>query len=97
MSLSDGQVTRLPYDPKSRPIRRLVLQIRSETRVYGDTTVYTKTETKRGLAGVREWTEVYIALGGETPLNVSACDGRNCVQPALSPDGRSVVYVKTSD
>jgi Tol biopolymer transport system component len=28
------------------------------------------------------------------PQNVSGCDGVNCGQPALSPDGRRVAFVK---
>ena len=74
--------------------RTLLAQIRGQERLYGDTVVYTKTETKRGLSRAIEWTDVYIKRGSEAPLNVSACDGVNCVQPSLSPDRRSVVFVK---
>jgi hypothetical protein len=97
VSLSTGTVTPLPYDPTSRESRRLLAQIRSDVRVYGETTVYTRSETKRGLAGLREWTDVYLDRGSEMPVNVSGCDGRDCVQPALSPDGRRVVYVKAKE
>jgi hypothetical protein len=97
VSLSGGPTTPLPYDAESDATQRVVSQIRSQVRVYGGTTVYTREETKRGLAGVREWTDVYVARGGAMPENVSACDGDDCVEPALSPDGQRVAYVKTQD
>ena len=28
------------------------------------------------------------------PQNLSACDGVNCGQPSLSPDGRRIAFVK---
>jgi Tol biopolymer transport system component len=62
--------------------------------VYGDTRVYTETESKRGLSRNIEWTDVYLRRSNAAPLNVSTCDGVNCIQPALSPDGRSVAFVK---
>ena len=94
VSLKSGRMTPLPYDAKSEDQRRMVAQVRAEDRVYGDTSIYTKTETKRGLSRNTEWTDVYIKRGSAAPLNISQCDGLNCAQPALSPDGRSVAYVK---
>jgi hypothetical protein len=73
----------------------MVAQVRAQDRVYGDTTVYTKTETKRGLSRNIEWMDVYIRRGSGEPQNISGCDGVSCVQPALSPDRRSVAYVRT--
>jgi hypothetical protein len=95
VSLKSGRITPLPYDPKSDGQRRMVAQVRAQDRVYGDTTVYTKTETKRGLSRNIEWMDVYIRRGNGEPQNISGCDGVSCVQPALSPDRRSVAYVKT--
>jgi len=94
LALTTGKLTPLPSGP-SEDERVLVAQIRGQERTYGDTVVYTKTETKRGLSRPIEWTDVYVKRGGEAPLNVSACDGVNCVEPALSPDRHSVVFVKT--
>ena len=68
-----------------------------QNRTYGETTVYTKTETKPGLSRPIEWTDVFLTRGAASPQNVSACDGVNCVQPSLSPDGRSVAFVKLQD
>lgn len=94
MSLKRGALTPLPYDPKADDERRMVAQIRSQDRIYGDTTVYTKTESKQGLSRKIEWTDVYIQRGTMPPQNISACDGVSCVQPSLSPDGQTVAFVR---
>jgi hypothetical protein len=94
VSLKTGRVTPLPYDPKSDDQRRMLAQIRVQDRVYGDTSVYTRTESKRGLSRNLEWTDVYLRRGNAAPQNISTCDGVSCVQPALSPDGRSVAFVR---
>jgi Tol biopolymer transport system component len=54
-----------------------------------------KTESKRGLSRTLEWTDVYLRRGCGTPQNVSACDGINWGEPALSPDGARVAFVKS--
>ncbi|HEX2457949.1 MAG TPA: hypothetical protein VHI99_29905 [Vicinamibacterales bacterium] len=95
LALKNGTLTPLPHDGQSEDERTLVAQIRGQDRSYGDTSVYTRTETKRGLSRTIEWTDVFVKRGSDAPQNVSACDGVNCVQPSLSPDRRSVVFVKT--
>jgi hypothetical protein len=95
LSLTTGKVVLLPYDAASKAERNIVAQIRGQKRVYGDTTLYVKTEAKSDLAGTIEWTEIYFHRGTLEPQNVSACDGVSCVHPALSPDGRRVAFVKS--
>jgi hypothetical protein len=94
LSLTNGKVTPLPYQASSTEHSGMLAQIRSQERVYGTTRVYVRTESKQGLARVIEWTDVYLRRGDETPRNVSGCDGVSCAQPALSPDGRRVAFVK---
>jgi hypothetical protein len=94
LSLKTGSVVRLPYDPTSVQQQRMLAQIRGHDRVYGTISVYVKSENKRGLARTIEWTDVYVRRGDAAPQNVSGCDGVSCGQPALSPDGRRVVFVK---
>jgi hypothetical protein len=96
-SLSSGKITPLPYDAKSKEEERILTQIRGQDRVYGVVRLYTATESKRGLARNVEWTDVYLRRANATPQNVSTCDGVNCIQPALSPDGQSVAFVKASE
>jgi hypothetical protein len=72
-------------------------EIRGQERDYGTTTLYLKTESKQGLSRTAEWTDVWLRRGDAGPVNVSRCDGVNCGQPALSPDGRRVAFVKAGD
>ena len=94
LSVKSGKVTPLPYDAKSDAERRMLAQVRGQERTYGDAAVYVKTESKRGLSRTIEWTDVYFRRGGSPPQNLSACDGVNCGQPSLSPDGRRIAFVK---
>lgn len=94
LSVKSGKVTPLPYDAKSNAERRMLAQVRGQERTYGDASVYVRTESKRGLSRTIEWTDVHFRRGNAPPRNVSACDGANCGQPALSPDGRRIAFVK---
>lgn len=97
VSLQDGTATALPFAAADESQQRMLAQIRGQERTYQETTVYTKTETKSGLTRPIEWIDVFVKRGAAPPQNVSACDGANCVQPALSPDGQSVAFVKVQD
>jgi hypothetical protein len=97
VSLQDGTATALPFDAADESQQRMLAQIRAQDRSYRETTVYTRTETKSGLSRPIEWIDVFVKRGAAPPRNVSACDGINCVQPALSADGQSVVFVKVQD
>ena len=92
LSLTSGRVTPLPYDAASEEQRRLVARIRSDERLYGTTGVYTNAERRGSL----RWTDVYVRTGTAAARNVSKCNGARCAQPALSPDGRGVVFIKTA-
>jgi hypothetical protein len=97
VSLQDGTAAALPFDAADESQQRMLAQIRAQDRTYRETTVYTRTETKAGLSRPIEWIDVFVKRGAAPPQNVSACDGVNCVQPALSPDGQRVVFVKVQD
>jgi hypothetical protein len=97
LSLEAGAVTPLPYDKTSGDHKRMLAQIQGQNRVYGTTRLTVKTESKQGLSRIVQWTDVYLQRGEATSFNVSGCDGVNCGQPALSPDGRRVAFVKTTD
>jgi hypothetical protein len=94
LSIMSGRLTPLPHDPESAEERRMIAFVRGDERVYGDTRVYTRTETRRGAVRTTEWTDVYVARGAAAPVNVSACQGVDCSAPALSRDGRQIAYVK---
>ncbi|OOO01345.1 MAG: hypothetical protein USCGTAYLOR_02441 [Chromatiales bacterium USCg_Taylor] len=94
LSLKTGRLTPLPYDPKSKDHRRMLSHVKGEERLYGTTRIYVKTQTKQGMEGTLEWTDVYVQQGKATPRNVSNCDGVSCGQPSLSTDGVALVYVR---
>ncbi len=94
VSLNSGRITPLLHDVKNQPERAVLDQIRGQDRAYGNTIVYVQTETKQGLARTVEWTDIYVRRGTGAPQNVSACNGTNCGQPALSSDKRSLAFVK---
>ena len=97
VSLRTGKVAPLPYSATSPEQQRMLAQIRGQERVYGTTRVYVKAETRQGLSRAIEWTDVYLRRGDSPSSNVSRCDGVSCGQPALSPDGRRVAFVKAPD
>ena len=96
VALGSGQVTRVPHDRASREDRAMIAHARDWQRVYGSAAGYVKTESKPGLSGTVEWTDVYLARSGGDPVNVSRCDGVRCGQPSLARDGSQVVFVKAS-
>jgi len=70
-------------------------ETRAQERIYGDATLFVKTESRRGLSREIRWTDVYVKRGSGEPQNVSQCgDGANCTKPALSPDRKTVAFVK---
>lgn len=97
LSVETGNVTPLPYDTASSRDREMIEYLRSGDRVYGDKSVYVKRQTKQSLSGTVQWTDVFLQVGVDEPVNVSRCDGIDCAQPSLSSDGRFVVFVKADE
>jgi len=96
VSLTSRRVTPLPFDATSQQEQLVVAETRAQERVYGDTTLFVKTESRRGLSREIRWTDVYVKRGSGEPQNVSKCDGANCTEPALSPDRKTVAFVKSA-
>lgn len=96
LSLVDRSLKVLPVDRSSSELQSLVGTIRDQDRDYGTTKVFLRIERKEGLLRPVEWTDVYIATGSSPARNISQCDEVNCVQPALSPDGRTLVFIRSS-
>ena len=98
LSLKDGRRKALTFSLDSDEDSKMLAHIRGWERVYNDggITLYTKTETKDGLAGSTiEWSDVYLKKERHEPVNISNCNGMNCGQPSLSLNARYVVYVKS--
>jgi hypothetical protein len=98
LSLKDGRVEARELDANSDDDRRMLAHLRGWERVFdgGKAIVYTKIETKEGLAGAVEWSDVYLKREGHQTINVSNCDGVDCGQPSMSANGQLVVYLKSS-
>jgi hypothetical protein len=96
LSLKDGRREERRLDLAAVDEQRMLAHLRGWQRSYdgGQTSLYTKIETKEGLAGTVEWRDVWLKRAGRDTTNISHCDGVNCGQPSLSPNGRWVVYVK---
>lgn len=94
LSMTSGKVEVLSYDPSSNDDRHMVEHLSGWDRDYGDTSVYINQQTKSGMAGTMSWTDVFLKKGSTAPIDVSNCDGINCGQPSLSPDGRLVAFVR---
>lgn len=97
LSVSGGKLIPLPYDPDSSDDRHMVEHLSAWDRTYGGTSVYINQQTKTGMSGTISWTDVFLKKGSGAPIDVSKCDGVNCGQPSLSPDGKLVVYVRSYD
>ena len=90
--LDGGETERLVID-LTPEAKQMLAHIRGWRRVYGDTEVYVKIETKRDLRGRRKkWTNVFVSKNGEE-RKLSHCEQINCGQPSLSNDSKLVVYI----
>ena len=94
LALKSGQLTPLPHDRDAKTHRRMMSHLRGDDREYEDVAVYVKAESKARLGGQVEWTDVYVKQANVAPVNISRCDGVDCGQPALSPGGKRVAFIK---
>lgn len=97
LSVRSGKLDQLPYEPSSSDDRHLVEHLSAWDRHYGDTIVYTDQQTKTGMAGTISWADVFLKTGSSAAKDVSNCDGINCGQPSLSPDGKLVAFVRSDE
>jgi ABC-type amino acid transport substrate-binding protein len=92
LSLKSGKVTPLAFDGTNEEERRMLAQIRGQSREYGTARVYARRESRGGGVPV---TDVYIRRGTAAARKISACNSGSCAQPALSPDGQRVAFIKS--
>lgn len=98
LSLSNQSIAPVAFNENSDDDNRLLEHLRGWERVFSNHNMilYTRTETKDGLAGSKiEWSDVYLKKDKQEPVNISNCDGANCGQPSLSFNARYVVYLKS--
>jgi hypothetical protein len=94
LTVTTGAVTPVPYDPASSQDVQMVEDLEGWSRTYGDLHIYVKRQSKQALSGTVEWSDVFLQVGNQPPVDVSQCDGLNCGQPSLSENGRLLVFVK---
>jgi hypothetical protein len=94
LSISTGQLSRVPFDPTSREDAELMAYLNGWGRTYPAGSLYVQRHAQETLAGVVEWQDVFFQSGNGKAMNVSRCDATNCGQPSLSPDARRVVFIK---
>ena len=97
LSVSSGKLDPLSYDPSSSEDRHMLEHLSAWDRDYGETSVYINQQTKSGMAGTVSWTDVFLKTGSNAPIDISNCDGINCGQPSLSPDGKLLAFVRADE
>lgn len=96
LSLATGAIAEISYDANSPNDRKLLNHLKGWERVYGDTMVYPRAQTRESVTGTVEWQDVFLKKDDAAPVNVSRCEGANCGQPSLSGDGSKVVFIRTN-
>lgn len=95
LSLRSGRVAPLRARPSAED-RRLISYLQGQARDYDGLHLYVRRESAEGVAGVTEWSEVYLQQGTEAPRNISRCNGVSCGDPSLSPSRDRVVFIKAA-
>jgi hypothetical protein len=94
VSLSRKAYVPLPFDGTLDGADGMLAQIRGETRTYGRIRLLVRNQSRRSSVGTIEWTDIFLQRDEGAPQQVSSCNGKQCRQPALSPDSASVAYVQ---
>ena len=94
LAVGTGAVTPVSYDAASSQDLQMIEDLRGWARTYGDRHIYMKRQSKQAFSGTVEWSDVFLQVGSQPPVDVSRCDGVNCGQPSLSAEGRWLVFVK---
>jgi hypothetical protein len=95
VSIRTGAVTPLPYDPASSQDEVLLAHLSGWERAYGNLRLYCEEEEKEAPGGVTiRFTDVYLKRGSDAPLNLTNGNGISSCQPSLSPDGKSVAFIR---
>jgi len=97
VSVAGPSLVRQPVDLSVLEQQRLVANLRGQNRSAGGLRIIVDRLDKDSLAGVVEWTDVFVEDGSAARRNLSRCDGVSCIQPALSPDRTRVVYVRSAN
>jgi hypothetical protein len=92
LSLANCQVESVPI--AGRDDEASVSYMRGWDREYEGMKLETRKKTKQVNGREVEWTDVWLMPKNKDSINISRCDGTNCGQPAISKDGKFVVFVR---
>lgn len=98
LSLSNGQLTLVPYETNSTEGESMFAHLAGWNRTYGKTEVLVAEIVKKDESGsiVAKWSDIFIKRPDQAAVNVSKCNGTSCGQPSLSQNGQLLVFVKAS-
>lgn len=91
LSLTNGQITLLPYDKKNSEDRIAVDRLRGDNRNYDNIEIVVDRQSIFDATGTIEKINK-IRIKANQRIAVIPCPG-DCAQPALSEDGRKLVFV----
>lgn len=94
LSLRSGRLTPMAIDGGDRNQRRMLSHLVGQNRDYEGVSIRVRTESRAGVGGPIQWSDVYVQRGQERAINVSRCDGTDCAQPALSADLKYLVFIR---
>lgn len=94
LAIDTGAITDLPYDPASSQDLQMIEDLEGWSRTVGERRVFVKRQTREDISGTHAWTDVFLNANGQQPVDISRCDGVNCGQPSISPDGALLLFVK---
>ena len=97
LALRSGALRTLALDLGNAKAQHLLGRMRGQDRGNAELLLLVQTQSRRGLARTLEWTDIMALSRRGDAANLSRCDGVNCSQPALSADGRRVVFVKADE
>lgn len=97
LALRSGALRTLALDLSNPKAQHLLGRMRGQDRGNAEWLLLVQTQSRRGLARTLEWTDIVALSRRGDANNLSRCDGVNCSQPALSVDGRRVVFVKAAE
>jgi hypothetical protein len=95
LALSTGRVTRIHHRRGSED-DVLIRYLLGSDREYGGVFLTVRKAEEETLAGPTNTTDVFLRRPNEPEVNLSLCRVTDCGQPALSPDGNTVVFVRSS-
>jgi hypothetical protein len=94
LSIMSGRVTDIPYDRQSSKDLRMLDHLMGWERVYDGTTIFVRDGIDPADIPYGLETNVFLKQGDADAVNLSGCKGLPCGQPALSHDGRTLVFIK---